>query len=318
MTDLAPTWHRALGATGLTTTAVTVGGGPLGSQPRLFGYDTPEAQAIELVEAILNSPIRSIDTANGYSDGDSEHRIGAAIAAHGGLPDDFLVVTKVDALGDDYSGDRVRKSVAESKARLGLDRLPLVHLHDPERFDFDEMTGPGGAVEALVELREAGEIEHIGLAGGPMPAMSRYLDVGVFEVLLVHNRWTLVDRSAGELLTRAKEAGIGIVNAAVYGGGILAAPEGATKYGYRPASQETLDAVAAMSALSREFDTDLATAALQFSVRQTLVDTTVVGISKPARLQGLLDSASTILPDEFWERIEELVPGPENWLDVPR
>ncbi|MDJ0336314.1 aldo/keto reductase [Salinibacterium sp. G-O1] len=319
MIDLGDNWNRTLGSTGVSTTAVTIGGGPLGSQPQLFGYETPQAQAVELVEAVLDSLIRSIDTANGYSDGASETRIGLGLAAHGGKPDDFLVVTKVDAKDNDYSGERVRQSVAESKKRLGLETLPVVHLHDPENFAFEEMSAPGGAVEALMALRDEGAIGHIGLAGGPSQEMSRYLDLGIFEVLLVHNRWTLLDRSAGDLLKQARDAGMGVFNAAIYGGGILAAPRsGKTMYGYGQASKDTLAAVSAMADLCDEYGTDLATAALQFSLRQPLVDTTIVGISKPARLDGLLASAGAVLPDEFWDRIEELLPSSENWLDSPR
>ena len=140
----------------------------------------------------------------------------------GGVPRDFLVVTKVDARGRDYSAARVRASVAESRDRLGMAALPLVHLHDPENFDFDEIAAPGGAVDALVALKESGEVGSIGLAGGRVQEMARYLALGVFDVLLVHNRWTLLDRSAGALIAEALDRGMGILNAAVYGGGILA------------------------------------------------------------------------------------------------
>ena len=102
---------RLLGSTGLLVTALCVGWGPLGSMPEAFGYAVSEDDAIDLVTAVLASPIRVIDTSNGYSDGESERRIGAGIARAGGLPDDFLVVTKVDARDGDYSGARVRESV---------------------------------------------------------------------------------------------------------------------------------------------------------------------------------------------------------------
>ena len=138
------------------------------------------------------------------------------------MPEGVVIATKVDPSGRDYSADRVRASVAESRERLGIDQLPLVHLHDPESFDFAEMSAPGGPVEALVQLRDAGEVGAIGLAGGRVQEIAKYLDLGVFDVLLVHNRWTLVDRSAGPLLDEAVRQGMGILNAAVYGGGILA------------------------------------------------------------------------------------------------
>ncbi|RKS69187.1 D-threo-aldose 1-dehydrogenase [Motilibacter peucedani] len=311
-------WQRRLGGTGLHVSAVCLGGGPLGSMPENFGYDVPVQDAVDLVTDVLASPITVIDTANGYSGGESERRIGLGIAAAGGLPPGFLVATKVDADEADYSGDRVRASVEESRTRLGLDDLPLVHLHDPEFHDFAAMTKPGGAVDALVRLRESGQVGSLGLAGGDVRVMARYLDLGVFDVLLVHNRWTLVDRSAGEIVATAHERGLGVVNAAVYGGGILARQEerpGDT-YGYRPAPPETLRAVRAMRELTNRHGTDLATAALQFSLRDTRVASTIVGISKRSRIPAVLDSAASELPPDFWDELETLVPPSDTWLDA--
>ncbi|WP_345217139.1 aldo/keto reductase [Georgenia halophila] len=285
--------------------------------PGLFGYDVSADQGVALVQEVLHSPIRFLDTANGYSDGESERRIGAGIAANGGLPEDFVIGTKVDAKGSNYSGARVRESVAESKERLGLDRLPLVHLHDPENHDFDMMTAPGGAVETLVAMRDAGEIGSIGLAGGDTRINARYFDLGVFDVLLVHNRLTLVDRSADALVERAAERGMGVLNAAVYGSGALARQEGPVgKYGYRPPSQPVEEAILGLRRLCAEYGTDIATAALQFSLRDPRVSSSIVGISKPERLEGVLAASATELPQEFWDRVEELCPAPECWLDA--
>lgn len=311
-------WIRSLGSTGLQVPAVCVGGSPLGSMPEAFGYEVTSTDAIDFVLAVLDSPIRMIDTANGYSDGESERRIGAAVAAYGGLPDDFLIATKVDAQGADYSSDRVRASVSESKARLGLDQLPLVFLHDPEFHDFDAMTAPGGAVETLMALRADGEIGHVGLAGGDVHVMSRYLALGGYEALLVHNRWTLVDRSATALLAQAEADGVAVVNAAVYGGGILARPDaGLVNYGYRPAPEATLSAIAAMSELCREHGTDLGTAALQASVRDARVAYTVVGMSRRTRISSTMESLAQPLPDAFFDQLDALRPGAEHWLDAP-
>jgi len=290
--------------------------------PENFGYEVAEADALALVEHALRSPVRFIDTANGYSGGRSEQRIGAGIAAAGGLPPDVVVATKVDPSGGDYSGDRVRASVEESRARLGADHLPLVHLHDPEFHDFAAMTAPGGAVDALVTLKESGRVGSIGLAGGHAPTMQRYLALGVFDAVLVHNRWTLVDRSAAELIAQADEAGVAVVNAAVYGGGLLARPEAtdpgapAPMYGYRPASPAVLQAVRDLRALCARHGTDLPTAALQFSLREPRVASTVVGTSRPERLDQALAAAATPLPDDFWDEAAALVPPPHAWLDA--
>lgn len=309
-------WLRPLGGTGLAVTAVCAGGAPLGSMPENFGYEVSEHDAVDLVRAILASPIRFLDTANGYSQGRSEQRIGRGIDLTGGLPADFLVATKVDPRDGDFSGDRVRQSVRESRERLRLATLPLVYLHDPEFHDFSTMTAPGGAVDALMRLRDAGEIGHIGLAGGDVHEMARYLELGVFEVVLVHNRWTLVDRSAAALIERADEIGVAVVNAAVYGGGILARPRGtSTSYGYRPASEATLTAIGRMADVCERWNIDLATAALLASLRDGRIASTVIGFSKPARLQRIVVAAATELPEPFWDELEQLVPAPENWLD---
>ena len=311
-------WLRPLPGTGLTVSALALGGGPLGSMPDLFGEDVAAERGIATVHAALASPIRFIDTSNGYSGGESERRIGSALAAAGGVPADLVVATKVDPDGSDYSGARVLRSVEESRARLGMDRLPLVHLHDPEFHEFDELTGPGGAVEALVELRDSGAVGAIGLAGGRVQEIARYLALGVFDVLLVHNRWTLVDRSAAGLVAEARARGMGVLNAAVYGGGILAHQQGGpTSYGYRPAPPEVLAAVAAMRAVCARYGTDLGTAALQFSLRDPQVDATVVGMSRPERVAQTLAAAAAPLPDDLFAELEELLPPSTAWLDAP-
>jgi len=212
----------------------------------------------------------------------------------------------------------VRRSVDESRARLGVDHLPLVHLHDPEFHEFDDLTGPDGAVEALVELRESGVVGAIGLAGGRVQEIARYLALGVFDVLLVHNRWTLVDRSAGALIAEARAQGMGVLNAAVYGGGILAHQQGGpTTYGYREAPPQVLTAVEGMRRVCAQHGTDLGTAALQASLRDELVTATIVGMSRPERIAQTLAAAATPLPDELFDELETLVPTPAVWLDAP-
>lgn len=132
VTPDSPNWMRPFGKTGLMVSAVTMGGGPLGHMPQLFGYDVPEEQAITLVADVCATPIRSIDTGNAYGEGRSEVRIAAGLKRAGAAADGMLVATKVDAKDGDYSGARVFESIKESQARLGMEYLPLVYLHDPE------------------------------------------------------------------------------------------------------------------------------------------------------------------------------------------
>jgi len=309
-------WYRRIGRTPLVTSTIIAGASPLGSMPDLYGYDVGESAAVDFVSALLRSPIRAIDTSNNYGAGTSERRIGKAIELAGGVPDDFSVITKVDRAGDDFSGARVRESFRESMDRLGVGTVPLLFLHDPDAFDFGYMASTGGAVDALVQLRDEGRAGAIGVATGDTRLLHRYLDLGVFDVILSHNRFTLVDRSADELFTRAVELGVGVLNAAVYGGGILARPGESTTYSYRPASRELLEAIAAMDAVCARAGFDLATAALQFSLRDPRVDATVVGITREPRISSLVASAGVDIPDAVWDELERFVPPASTWLDA--
>src|SRR5918911_1590861 len=90
---------QSLGRTGLLVTPVCVGGAPLGSRPENFGYEVPAGQGVATVRRFLQGPLNFIDTAAGYSDGQSELRIGTALREVGGLPDGFVLATKVDRNG---------------------------------------------------------------------------------------------------------------------------------------------------------------------------------------------------------------------------
>lgn len=274
-----------------------------------------EQQAIRTAAAMLQHEVL-VDTSNEYAGGRSEQVLGAALAtldARARPAAGARIITKVDRDPDSgrFDGDRVRRSVEESLDRLGLDRLPLLHLHDPYTVTFAEAMAPGGAVEALIALRDAGIVDRIGVAAGPVPFLRRYVDTGVFDAVLCHNRFTLVDRSATSLFVAAKERGMAVFNAAPYGGDLLArgARPGAS-YGYRPASAELLAWTAELERVCDRFDVRLPDAALYFSLRSPLVDSTVVGVSSPARIDALLTSTAHPPPEEFWTAVQALAPAP--------
>ncbi len=309
---------RHLGSTGLEVTTLCIGTSPLAGMAQLYGYDVTEAQAIATIDAVLSSPIRFIDTSNGYGEnGEAETRIGGALAQRGGLPSDVVLATKVDPdpITRDFSGDRVRASYEESLLRLGVDRVPLLYLHDPERIPFEDAVAPDGPVSALVHLREEGRVDHLGVAGGPVDLLDRYLGTGEFEVVLSHNRYTLLDRSAGQLFASARERGIGTINAAPYGGGMLAkGPEVQSKYGYGERDARVADAARAMALACARYEVPLAAAALQFSLRGPSVDATVVGVSSPERVAQTLDYAAWEIPGALWAELATLLPAPEHWM----
>jgi D-threo-aldose 1-dehydrogenase len=312
---------NALGSTGITVTDLCFGGSPIGSIPGLYGdHSVDEDRGIATVEAVLASPIRFFDTSNGYGTaGESERRIGAALERAGGLPDDVVVATKVDPAhgSSDFSGDRVRRSLEESLERLGLDRVPILHLHDAERISFEEGVADDGPLRALVDLKSRGLVDAIGIASGPVGLMRRYLDTGELDVVLSHNRFTLLDRSAEPLYRFAREQGIGVLNAAPYGGGILSRGTAALpRYAYGQGGAAAVEAARAMEAVCARYDVPLAAAALQFSLRSDLVDSTVVGMSSPERVAATIALSETPVPDDLWAELEALLPAPEEWLDA--
>lgn len=307
---LAP---RPLGGTGLSVSPVCFGTSSLGGSSIPPGYDVPEDQALATVREVLRSEITFVDTSNNYGDGESERRLGLALAAAGGLPDGVVLATKVDPLpgSDDFSGARVRRSLAESLARLGQERFSLVYLHDPERISFADATAPGGAVEALVALRDEGLVEHVGVAGGPVDLLREYVALGVFEAVISHNRLTLVDSSADPLVEDAVARGAAFVNAAPYGGGMLVrGPDEVSTYCYRPASEQVLARVREMQRVCEEAGVPLAAAALQYSLRDERVASTIVGMSAPGRVARTLELARTPIDEATWARLLELAePG---------
>jgi D-threo-aldose 1-dehydrogenase len=309
---------RNLGRTGIRVTELCFGTSPLANIPGLYGYDVDEDRAVATVRAALDSPVRFLDTSNGYGrDGESELRIGAALREAGGLPDDYVLATKVDPRHgfSDFSGTRVYDSFQESLDRLGLDRVPLLHLHDPERIGFAASMAPGGPVEALRALKDSGRVDAIGVAGGTLSVMRELVATEVFDVALTHNRFTLLDRSADDLIDAATALGIGVLNAAPYGGGMLAkGPANVSRYAYGERGDAQSAALRMQEACER-YGVPLAAAALQFSLRDARITSTVVGVSSPERIAQTLALAEHAIPDELWAELEELTPPRSEWID---
>ena len=305
-----PAGLRSLGLDGPLVSELCIGTSPLGGMPQLYGHDVDPEVAVATVEYAITQPsIAFLDTSNNYGRGESERRIGEAIRRVGGLPDGFVVATKADpAPGDrQFTGSRVFESFAESLDRLGLERVPVFYLHDPEAFDFDDLTAPGGAVDAMKELKRRGSVDVIGVAGGDLAAMRRYVDTGAFDILLNHNQYTLLDRSADDLIDYAVGAGLSYVNAAPYASGLLAKPgKDRPRYQYREPSAAILARTQRLSDACDRFGVPLAAAALQFSTRDPRVSSTVVGVSSPARVEELLRNSAAHIPFELWSQLEDV------------
>ncbi len=307
------------GPAGWPTAPVTIGTSGLGELgPDGDPSQPPTRAEVDLAVGMLTSPHGLVDTSNMYARGRSEAALGAAIGELGGVPEGTLVLSKADRDLETgaFDRDRVWRSFEESTARLGLDRLPLYQLHDPYTVTFEQAMASGGAVQGLTELREQGLIDLVGVAAGPSDLLARYVRTGVFDVLLSHNRYTLVDSSAGPLMQEAAERGLTVLNAAPFGGGLLAnGSTNTTRYGYRAAPPELLTWVSRLRELCAEHGVSTGAAALRFSMRSPAVRSTVVGISSLARLAELDQLLAEQVPPQLWDDVAELGTPPSTLTD---
>lgn len=311
--------RRALGTTGLWVTAVGIGGSPMGGMEGVYGHDTSHDDGVATAVRALTGPFTLLDTSNAYSEGRSEERIGEAIRQLGGLPDGHVLATKVDADPETgaFGRDRVLRSFEESMSRLGLERIDLLHLHDPEGYvSVEEALGQHGAVAGLLELRDAGLAGSIGIAGGAAGEMARYVESGAFDVLLTHNRYTLVDRTGDALIDLARGREMGVINAAPFGGGVLArTTRPGDRYAYGLGTQEQVQVAGKIKDYLDGIGIPIAAAALQFSVREPRIDTTLMGASSPDRIDAAQRLLEVEITDEVWAGLERFLPAREHWIN---
>ena len=295
---------RPLGRTGLAVSPIGFGTSPLGNMPGTYGYEVGEDRAIETLHTIFDSPVNLVDTSRNYGFGRSEERVGAALASYSGSTDHLVLSTKVDRDMETLRFDaaRVRESFEESLKAMGVDRVDILHLHDPEYGrDLDEITADGGAVDEVFKIRDEGLAGSVGLAMGNVDLMFRLLRRYPFDVALNHNRFTALNRRADEMYQFAHEQGMGLLNAAPYAGGVLAkGSQNATMVTYQEATEETMAPVKALESLCARFALPMGAVALQFSIRDPRISSTVLGVSKPERVTQSIEWATMSIPDDFW------------------
>jgi D-threo-aldose 1-dehydrogenase len=300
---------RSLGHTGLSVPPLCVGCAALGDMPETFAYSVAEGQALTTIRAIFASPITFVDTAASYGDGESERRIGVVLRELGGLPPGFVLSTKADRNLEtgEFSGAQIQRSVERSLRLLGLDQVQILYLHDPEHITFEQAMAHGGPVEALQRCQEEGLAAHIGVAGGPIDLMVRFVETDLFAIAISHNRYTLLNTEAERFWAVCEQHGVAAINAAPYGSGLLAkGPSAYPRYMYEQASPELLARARRLESLCRRYNVPLAAVALQFSLRHPRIVSTIVGISRPERLTETLTLAHYPLPEELWSEIPAL------------
>jgi len=302
--------NREIGKTGLKVPPLSFGTSGLGNMPDTYGYEVDEERAYATVRAICDGPAPFLDTSRNYGMGRSEERIGHVFREYGGLPDHVVLSTKLDREMETgrFDAARARESLQESLDTLGVDKIPLLHLHDPEHCrDLEEITGKGGAIEELFKMKEEGIVQAVGLAMCRIDVMFPILRAFPFDALISHNRYTLLNRAADEMFDFANDQGMAILNAAPYASGVLA--KGADKMPritYQPASEEALAPVRRIEAICAEHGVATGPVALQFSMRDPRITSTIIGVTKPERVQETLDWAAVDVPQAVWDALDAL------------
>ncbi len=305
-----PIGKVTLGRSGVAVTRLCFGLAPLGSMPDTYGYDVSAEQARETVRAIFDSPVNFLDTSRNYGFGRSEERVGEVIRERGGLPPGFVISSKLDRDMETgrFDGARARHSLEESLRALNVERVQLLHVHDPEYASrLSDVTGPNGALAELFRIKEEGLADAVGLAAGRTDIMMPLLRDWDFDALITHNRFTLVNRNAEEMIDYAREKGIAVLNAAPYASGVLAKGSAShSRYVYQEASPQVLQPIARIEQICARHAVPTGAAALQFSLGDERIASTICGISRPERIEQTLDWAQYPILQAAWDELMAL------------
>lgn len=302
-------------------TEIGFGGSQIGNLYR----QVEDTGARGAIDAAWESGVRYFDTAPHYGLGLSERRLGAALQSR--PRDEYVISTKVgrllvdnpggaDRIDDggfivpatvrrewDFSRDGILRSIDESLTRLGLDRIDIAYLHDPD--DHWEAASTTG-VAALIELREQGVLGAIGAGMNQTSMLADFVERCDIDVVMVAGRFTLLDDEAAErLLPAAAERSIGVVAAAVYNSGLLSAPRPAagTRYDYVEASPELVERAAAVADVAERHGVDLPTAAVSYPLRRPEVSAVVAGMRTAEQVDSTLQRYRAHVPDAMWAEL---------------
>jgi D-threo-aldose 1-dehydrogenase len=325
-----------LGRTGLAVTRLGLGGASIGGLYRAID----DAAATAVVRHAWSIGIRSFDVAPLYGYGAAERRMGVALADR--PRDAYALSTKVgrlvrraDAIGPsddvdrqrsdgrddgfyadvgdrrmvfDYSADGVRRSVLESLERLGLERIDILYVHDPDdhwAVAIDE------AYPALERLRDEGLVRAIGAGMNQAAMLARFAAETDTDVFLLANRYTLLDQSAlTELLPRCVARGIAVLVGGVMNSGILVDPRPDRPFLYGRAPAEVVARAMRLAAVCDRHDVPLRDAAIQFPLAHPAVVGLIAGVRSVAHLDEYPAAMRRPIPVALWQELvaEGLLP----------
>ena len=335
---------RKIGQTDLSVTEYSFGTAPLGGMYRAC----PRETAMETLEVAWNAGLRFIDTAPWYGFGLAERRVGDFLREK--PKGSYVLSTKVGRLQRpvpddkvpsygfvdplpfdtdyDYSYDGIMRSVEFSYARLGLNRIDILFVHDIGVYTHGAERNAvylrqlfDGGLRALEQLKSSGAIAAYGLGVNEVPVCLDVMSEADIDCILLAGRYTLLDRTAtAELLPLCEKKKTSLVVGGVFNSGILATgPVEGSHFDYMPATPDVLDKVRAMEAIARSQGLPLAAPAIQFPLQSSAVASVLLGTAKPSSLLRNMELTERRLqPDAFQAYDAHTLVAPELGTDAVR
>jgi D-threo-aldose 1-dehydrogenase len=293
----------------------------LGTAPLGGLYEeVDEDQAHAVVRGAWEHGIRVFDTAPHYGAGIAEERLGAVLST---LPrDEIVVCSKVGRVLQpgvdpayagffrgapdlhpefDFSADGVRRSLESSLLRLGIDRLDVVHVHDPDDHGDQAVRE---TIPALIRMRDEGTIGAVGAGMNQVGMLVRFAKETDVDCFLVAGRCTLLDQSAAdELLPLCADRGISVIIGGVFNSGILADPAPGARYDYAPADTALVARALAIRAVCERHGVPLQAAAIQMPLAHPAVTTVLVGARSVPELEQDVELSRHPIPSELWDEL---------------
>lgn len=293
--------QHELGRTGLTVSAVALGGAAIGQQ---YGTVTPD-EAIATIHAGIDAGINFIDTSAYYGKGVSEQIIGQAL--QNGVREKVILCTKAGRLDTnvfDFSPKGMRACLEGSLTRLGTDHVDILLAHDIE-FAEDKERVFTETAQVLADLKAEGKCRFIGMSGYPLGLLRTAITRCSLDVVMSYCHFNLQNQLLlTELLPVAKEHGVGVLNASPLGMGLL------TNQGpphWHPADDEIKALCRDAAAFCRERGSDIAILGMQFCYREQQIPCTVTGTARVEELQSNLHAFQQIIDEDILQGVQHIL-----------
>jgi len=310
---------RPIGGTGLRVSELGYGAAPLGN---LYAAVTDD-QAEAAVHAAWDAGIRLFDTAPHYGLGLSERRLGAALRSY--PREEYVVSTKVGRLLEpnpsptgadadlfvvtddltrrwDFTRDGILRSIDDSLERLGLDRIDILYLHDPDLSGDPDAARRGADV--LIDARSRGLARAVGIGSNDASTIADLFRTADIDLAMVAGRISLLGRRGLDDVVEAA-GGRALVVAGAFNSGILASrrPREDDTYDYARAPADVLERANRIADIVERHGSALPDAAIAFPLREPGVASVVLGMRSA---------------DEVVENVQryDRAPSEDTWADL--